>query len=138
MFGISPATKLLPKGTIFTGMKLNADPESETARAVTDNRSPYLDDDGTLHEIRSVEIDLRPVNITGDVIAPSDEVSKTVIYNWKTDNRLHPTHHPRRLRLLHHSYDSTTPTLPHTPSGANTMPISILIRSQSDSLGVGA
>ncbi|PBK86118.1 hypothetical protein ARMGADRAFT_1066723 [Armillaria gallica] len=46
------------------------------------------DDDGALHEIRSVETDLRLVNITGDVIAPSDDVSKTVIYNWKTDERV--------------------------------------------------
>ncbi|PBK86129.1 hypothetical protein ARMGADRAFT_1086884 [Armillaria gallica] len=49
----------LPKGTIFTGVRLNADPESEAGIA-------GLDDNGTLHKIRSIDTDLCPVNITGD------------------------------------------------------------------------
>ncbi|KAK0482990.1 hypothetical protein EDD18DRAFT_758380 [Armillaria luteobubalina] len=49
----------------------------------------YLDDDGTLHELRSVVNDLRPVNITGDIITLNDDVSNLnpVIYDWKTDGR---------------------------------------------------
>ncbi|PBK86138.1 hypothetical protein ARMGADRAFT_1086891 [Armillaria gallica] len=46
-------------GTIFTGVRLNADPESEAGVA-------GLDDNGTLQKIRSIDTDLCPVNITGD------------------------------------------------------------------------
>ncbi|KAK0433867.1 hypothetical protein EV421DRAFT_2023269 [Armillaria borealis] len=65
-----------PKGAIFAGVKLNADPGSEAGVAVS----------LSLHEIRSVDIDLCPVSITGDVITLDDDGPKTLVYNWKMDN----------------------------------------------------
>ncbi|KAK0443438.1 uncharacterized protein EV420DRAFT_1724005 [Desarmillaria tabescens] len=47
----------------------------------------HLDDDGALHEIHSFDIDLHPVTLTGDIIALIDNFSKTLIYNWKTDEQ---------------------------------------------------
>ncbi|PBK61084.1 hypothetical protein ARMSODRAFT_1089930 [Armillaria solidipes] len=77
-------------GAIFTGVELNVDPESEAAVAVSLSQRIVLlrlDDDGSLHEIRSIDTDLHPVTLSGDVIALDDNVSQTLIYNWKTDER---------------------------------------------------
>ncbi|PBK61094.1 hypothetical protein ARMSODRAFT_1089932 [Armillaria solidipes] len=148
------------KGAVFTGVKLNADPESEASVAVSLSQRIVLLrlDDGILHEIRSVETDLRPVNITGDVIALSDDadVSKTLIYNWKTDECAHlddvgDNQHDHCLQVV---FSPTTilvvcarsialytspaqPTSISTHSfgwvdGASATPTSILIRFQSD------
>ncbi|KAK0470226.1 uncharacterized protein EV420DRAFT_1258549 [Desarmillaria tabescens] len=81
-----------PRGALFTGVKLNTDTESEASIAVALDGSQrtallQLDDDGTLHKIHMFDIDLRPVTLTGDIIALSDDFSKTLIYNWKTDER---------------------------------------------------
>lgn len=46
---------------------------------------PHLHDNGSLHEICSIDTDVCPVNITGDVIALIDDASKMHIYNWKID-----------------------------------------------------
>ncbi|SJL17362.1 uncharacterized protein ARMOST_20912 [Armillaria ostoyae] len=73
-------------------MKLNVDPESEAAVAVSLSQRIVLlrlDNDGSLHEIRSIDTDLHPVTLSGDVIALDDNVSQTLIYNWKTDERAH-------------------------------------------------
>ncbi|KAK0216390.1 hypothetical protein IW262DRAFT_1276639 [Armillaria fumosa] len=81
-----------PKGAIFTGVKLNTESESEASVAVSLSQKTvllHLDDSGTLHEIRSIDTDLRPVTLSGDVIALDDDVSQTVMYNWKTDERAH-------------------------------------------------
>jgi hypothetical protein len=44
-----------------------------------------LGDNRTLHRIRSFDSDLRQVTLSGAVIALNDGASKTLIYNWKTD-----------------------------------------------------
>ncbi|KAK0237380.1 hypothetical protein EDD85DRAFT_1008574, partial [Armillaria nabsnona] len=44
-----------------------------------------LGDNRTLHKIRSFDSDLRRVTLSGAVIAPNDGASKTLVYNWKTD-----------------------------------------------------
>ncbi|KAK0437112.1 uncharacterized protein EV420DRAFT_1652235 [Desarmillaria tabescens] len=78
-----------PRRALFTGVTLNTDTDSEASMAVTLDGIAllHLDDNGTLHEIRSFDIDLRPVTLTGDIIGLSDDFSKTLIYNWKTDER---------------------------------------------------
>ncbi|KAK0445684.1 uncharacterized protein EV420DRAFT_1648398 [Desarmillaria tabescens] len=38
---------------------------------------------GTLDEIHSIDFDLRPVNLTADDLAPSDNPSKMLSYIWK-------------------------------------------------------
>ncbi|PBK86041.1 hypothetical protein ARMGADRAFT_1169269 [Armillaria gallica] len=148
-----------PKGAMFTGVKLNVDPESEAGVVVSLSQRIVLlrlDDDGTLHKIRSVETDLRPVNITGDVIALSDDVSKTVIYNWMTDEHAYlddvdDAQHDHCLQvvftpptiLVVRARSITVDTAPPHPTriathsfgwvdGASATPTSILIRSQSD------
>lgn len=64
-----------------------------------------LDDNGTLHEIRTMDMNLRPVALTGDIMALTDDVSKTVIYNWKTNERAYldeggGSHHDRSLEVV--------------------------------------
>ncbi|KAK0443445.1 uncharacterized protein EV420DRAFT_1025373 [Desarmillaria tabescens] len=81
-----------PRGVPFTGVRLNTDTESEASIAVALDGSQriallHLDDDGTLREIHSFDIDLHLVTLTGDIMALSDDLSKTLIYNWRTDER---------------------------------------------------
>ncbi|KAK0433849.1 hypothetical protein EV421DRAFT_1909760 [Armillaria borealis] len=76
-----------PDRTIFTGVKLNADAESEASVVVSLSQMIvllHLDDNGTLHENRPLETDLCPV-----IIALSDDVSKMVIYSWTTEEPAH-------------------------------------------------
>ncbi|KAK0445680.1 uncharacterized protein EV420DRAFT_1276985 [Desarmillaria tabescens] len=80
------------RGALFTGLKLNTDTESEASMAVALDGSQrivllHLDDGGKLREIHSFDSDLHPVTLTGDIIALSDHISTTLIYNWKTDER---------------------------------------------------
>ncbi|KAK0483000.1 hypothetical protein EDD18DRAFT_1200523 [Armillaria luteobubalina] len=146
-----------PKGAIFTGVKLNTEPESEASVAVSLSQRIVLlrlDDNGTLHEIRSIDTDLRPVTLSGDVIALDDDVSQTVMYNWKTDERARlddvgDTQHDHCLQVVFAPtailvvrarsislYDSAfTRIATHSfgwVDGASATPTSILIRSQSD------
>ncbi|SJL10796.1 uncharacterized protein ARMOST_14190 [Armillaria ostoyae] len=148
-----------PKGAIFTGVKLNADPDSEAAVVVSLSQRIVLlrlDADGSLHEIRSIDTNLRPVSITGDVIALDDDASKMLIYNWKTEERayLHDVGNNQHDHCLQVVFTPTTIlvvrarsitlyTAPPLPTriathsfgwvdGASATPTSILIRSQSD------
>ncbi|KAK0433876.1 hypothetical protein EV421DRAFT_1993927 [Armillaria borealis] len=97
-----------PKGAILTGAKLNADPRSEFGVVVSLLQRIVLlrlDDNSTLHEIRSIDTDLRPVSITGDVIALDNDASKTVMYDWRTDQRAYlddvgDTQHNHCLRVV--------------------------------------
>ncbi|KAK0443451.1 uncharacterized protein EV420DRAFT_1649260 [Desarmillaria tabescens] len=43
--------------------------------------------DGGCTKIRSFDIDFRPVTLTGDIVALSDNFSKTLIYNWKNNEQ---------------------------------------------------
>ncbi|SJL17366.1 uncharacterized protein ARMOST_20916 [Armillaria ostoyae] len=75
-----------------SGPKLNADTVSEADVAVSLSQRIdllHLGDNGTLHNIRAVETNLRPVNINGGVKSLADDVPKTVIYSWKTEERAH-------------------------------------------------
>ncbi|KAK0237325.1 hypothetical protein EDD85DRAFT_770504 [Armillaria nabsnona] len=145
-----------PKGAIFTGVKLNTDPESEASVAVSLSQRIvllHLNDYGTLHEIHSVDTDLRPVTLSGDVIALDDDVSQTVIYNWKSEERAYlddvrDTQHDHCLQVvftpptilvvrarstsLYTALPSPTRIATHSfgwVDGASATPTSILIRS---------
>ncbi|KAK0216411.1 hypothetical protein IW262DRAFT_1400068 [Armillaria fumosa] len=82
------------ESAMFTGMTTNTDTQSEASVAVSFVGIPFLlkriallrlDDNGTLHEIHGIDKNLRPVTLTGAIVALSDDISKIVIYNWKTD-----------------------------------------------------
>ncbi|KAK0433885.1 hypothetical protein EV421DRAFT_1842492 [Armillaria borealis] len=82
------------KSTMFTGMTINTERQSEANVAASLVSIPsllrrivllHLDDNGILHEIQTIDKNLRPVTLTGDIVALSDDISKIVIYNWKTD-----------------------------------------------------
>ncbi len=48
----------------------------------------HLDDNGILHEIHTIDMNLHPVTLTGDILALSDVRKSTIlIYNWKTSAR---------------------------------------------------
>ncbi|KAK0437088.1 uncharacterized protein EV420DRAFT_1652216 [Desarmillaria tabescens] len=81
-----------PKGELFVGVTLNADPESDVSVVVTLSRPQtivllHLDGNGSLRQIQDIDVGFRPVSMTGDIISFSDDVSKTLIYNWKTEER---------------------------------------------------
>ncbi|SJL17337.1 uncharacterized protein ARMOST_20887 [Armillaria ostoyae] len=123
-----------PKGAIFTGVELNADLESEADVTVSLSQRTVLlplDDNGFLHQMCSIDTDLCPVNITGDIVALSNNISKALICNWKTDD-IADTQHDHCLEL----YDSIFTCIPtHSfgwVDGASTTLTSILICSQSD------
>ncbi|PBK86153.1 hypothetical protein ARMGADRAFT_1169299 [Armillaria gallica] len=146
-----------PKGVIFTRAKLNADPESEAGVAVSLSQRVvllHLNDNGFLHIIHSFDTDLRPVGFSGYIIALDDDTSKTVIYNWKTEERaslddvsdaqhvhcLQVVFTPStilvlRARSITH-YDSTfSRVTTHSfgqVDGTSVTPTTILIRSRSD------
>lgn len=48
--------------------------------------------------IASIESPLKPIKLCGDILAISDDISQTVIWNWKT----------RRSALLQHPNDDTS------------------------------
>ncbi|KAK0189350.1 hypothetical protein F5146DRAFT_981902 [Armillaria mellea] len=146
-----------PKGAIFTRVKLNTKAECEASVAVSLSQRIVLlrlDDNGTLHDIGSIETGLRAVTLSGDVIALDDDVSRTLVYNWKTDERAHlndvgDTQHDHCLQVVFTPtamlvirarsislYDSAlTRIATHSfgwVDGASATPTSILIRSQSD------
>ncbi|PBK61044.1 hypothetical protein ARMSODRAFT_1025955 [Armillaria solidipes] len=74
------------KDEIITMVTINEDPKSEGSIAVSFLIVLlHLDKAGTLHQVRSIDMSLRPVTLSGDIIALDDEITKTVIYNWKTD-----------------------------------------------------
>ncbi|KAK0229418.1 hypothetical protein EDD85DRAFT_128482 [Armillaria nabsnona] len=112
------------KGATLTEIAINADPESEASIAVLLFSIGIvllnLDDNGTLHEIRTIDMNLRPVALTSDIMALTDDLLKTVIYNWKTNerayldegggshhnqlrSRLYPFDHPCRPCLVNQS-----------------------------------
>ncbi|KAK0482996.1 hypothetical protein EDD18DRAFT_1432794 [Armillaria luteobubalina] len=86
-----------PKGAIFRGVKLNTEPESEASVAVS----------------------------LGDVIALDDDVSQTLMYNWKTDENA-------RLNDVGDTQQDHCLQVVRARSISLATPISILIRSQSD------
>ncbi|KAK0433865.1 hypothetical protein EV421DRAFT_1993882 [Armillaria borealis] len=146
-----------PEGAIFTRVQLNADPESEAGVAVSLSERivlPRLDDNGTLHEISFIDTDLRPVTLSGAVMALDDGISQALVYNWKTDECAYiddvgDNQHDHCLRVVFTpptilvlracsiSLYTASPTCIATPSfgqvdGASAPPTSILIRSQSN------
>ncbi|KAK0237378.1 hypothetical protein EDD85DRAFT_953378 [Armillaria nabsnona] len=73
-----------PEGATFTEVKMNAEPESEVDVAVSLSQRIvllHLDDARTLHETRSIDTDLCPVNITGTVITLDNDAFKMLVYN---------------------------------------------------------
>ncbi|KAK0433852.1 hypothetical protein EV421DRAFT_1741252 [Armillaria borealis] len=134
-----------PKGAIFTGVKLNADSDSEASVAVTlEFVLLRLDNHGILHEIRTMDTDLRPTTLSGDVIALDDNTGKCAhldgVGDAQHDHCLQPVFiSPTILVVRARSitlYDSTfTRIATHSfgwVDGASATPTSILIRSQSD------
>ncbi|KAK0229424.1 hypothetical protein EDD85DRAFT_972913 [Armillaria nabsnona] len=68
------------KDDVITSTAINVDAESEASVAVSLDRQQkvmllHLDDNGILHEIHAIDMNLHPVTLTGD------------IYNWKTSAR---------------------------------------------------
>ncbi|KAK0434285.1 hypothetical protein EV421DRAFT_1740939 [Armillaria borealis] len=76
-----------PRGIVFTGVD-SMEPDSEKSIAPRRITLLHLDDERTLHDIRSINIKQRSVNLTGDAIALSDDVSQTLIYNWRLTSAL--------------------------------------------------
>ncbi|KAF9009566.1 hypothetical protein BDQ17DRAFT_1538976 [Cyathus striatus] len=82
-----------PRGAIFSGFCLNSDPYSEATVAVSMLKDGNYTvellalrlDGGTvsLESITSVKTNFRPITLQGDLIAVSDEMSQTAIWNWK-------------------------------------------------------
>ncbi|KAK0189329.1 hypothetical protein F5146DRAFT_623263, partial [Armillaria mellea] len=73
---------------------VNADAQSEATLAVSSHRPQgvvllHVDDNGILHEIHTIDMNLYPVTLTGDIIALCDRHKefRTLIYNWKTSAR---------------------------------------------------
>ncbi|KAK0434994.1 uncharacterized protein EV420DRAFT_1488274 [Desarmillaria tabescens] len=74
----------------FTEIILNKDPESEVSIVVTLDGSEqilflHLNNNGTLHEIHDINVNFHPVSLNGDIVAFSDDISKTLLYNWKAE-----------------------------------------------------
>ncbi|PBK86040.1 hypothetical protein ARMGADRAFT_1169268 [Armillaria gallica] len=75
------------EGARYRTVKLNTDPESEASIAVSLLQKVvllHLDDNGILHEMNTIDINLYPVALSGDIIALNNPPSKMLIYNWKT------------------------------------------------------
>ncbi|PBK61051.1 hypothetical protein ARMSODRAFT_981784 [Armillaria solidipes] len=82
------------KDDVITRTAINVDAESEAGVAVSLDRQQkivllHLDDNGILHEIHTIDINLYAVTLTGDILALSDMRNefKTLIFNWKTGAR---------------------------------------------------
>ncbi|PBK86170.1 hypothetical protein ARMGADRAFT_1169303 [Armillaria gallica] len=81
------------KDDVITRTAINADAESETWVAVSLDRQQKimllnLDDNGILHEIHTIDMNLHPVTLTGHILALSYIRKSTIlIYNWKTSAR---------------------------------------------------
>ncbi|PBK61068.1 hypothetical protein ARMSODRAFT_1025975 [Armillaria solidipes] len=90
-----------PKDAIFTQVRLNADPGSEADVTVADNRAPTS---GQQQDpARNLFRRRRPT--PGDVIGLSEDISKTLIHNWKTNERAYlddvgDTRHDYRLQVV--------------------------------------
>ncbi|KAF8956748.1 hypothetical protein BDZ97DRAFT_1825834 [Flammula alnicola] len=96
-----------PRGAIFTGFSMNCDPRSEATVAVslylneqlfvkvlTLRREP--DSTYSLEEMYSVDTTMKPTTLVGDLIALTDDVSQTAIWNWRDGTSA----------VLEHSIDS--------------------------------
>ncbi|PBK86163.1 hypothetical protein ARMGADRAFT_1169300 [Armillaria gallica] len=128
------------KDAMFTGVMLNADPESEAGVAVSLSQRVvllHLNNNEFLHEIHSFDTDLRAVCFTSDIIALDDDAPKTLIYNWRTEELVFTLNPILIIRARSTTlYDFTfTRIATHSfgwVDGASVTPKSILIRSQSD------
>ncbi|KAG7441198.1 uncharacterized protein BT62DRAFT_553792 [Guyanagaster necrorhizus] len=153
--GTQMCSEWSPKGATFTGVKLNDDPDSEASVVVSLSQKTvllHLDDTGTQQEISSIDVDLRPVNLTGDVPVLADDTSFTPIHNWKTGEQTYldtPLDHciskscsPRPLLVVRvrsitfYPFPSSTPLSSHSfhcVDGASATTTSILICSGKSS-----
>ncbi|KAH9477170.1 hypothetical protein JR316_0011087 [Psilocybe cubensis] len=83
-----------PRGAILSGVAVNGDPRSEATVAVAmhlnEKRTVVvlsLKHDGSLYELlvlQEIQAEMKPITLEGDILALSDEVSQTVIWNLKT------------------------------------------------------
>ncbi|KAF8064444.1 hypothetical protein FPV67DRAFT_1782692 [Lyophyllum atratum] len=85
-----------PRGAIFNGIALNTDPCSEATLAIALSQndgehtvqliSMQVDAEGesSLKTICTIPSSLKPVKLHGDLLAMSDDVSRTVVRNWRT------------------------------------------------------
>ncbi|KAG7439151.1 uncharacterized protein BT62DRAFT_797834 [Guyanagaster necrorhizus] len=84
-------TPLLNDGG-FTDVKVNDNPESEAAIAVSLSQRIALlclHDDGHLFEVFSLDVNLFLVTLAGDFLALTNRTSETIIRNWKTGELAH-------------------------------------------------
>ncbi|KAG6852862.1 hypothetical protein C0991_008497 [Blastosporella zonata] len=82
------------RGALFSGIALNTDPASEATLAVSMSNdgeqsvqliSLHSGENGTfsLQPIHSIPSHMKSMKLHGDLLALSDEVSRTVVWNWR-------------------------------------------------------
>ncbi|KAG6831114.1 hypothetical protein H0H87_006139 [Tephrocybe sp. NHM501043] len=92
--GARKACEWSPRGALFSGVTLNTDVVSDATLAVSMSKdgehsvhmiSLQRDDNGefSLQSIHTIASDMKPTNLHGDLLALSDEVSTTVVWNWR-------------------------------------------------------
>ncbi|KAJ3566338.1 hypothetical protein NP233_g7065 [Leucocoprinus birnbaumii] len=85
-----------PRGAIFSRFTVNSNPGSKAKLAVSalnhgehtvellslevDEKSGCL----SLHQILSIPATFKPITLEGDLLAMSDDIDETIIFNWKT------------------------------------------------------
>jgi len=84
-----------PRGAIFNGFALNSVGSSEALLAVSVVKDGEhmvnilavdMDVDGTYHfrTLTAIQSHLKPVTLQGDLLAISDDVAQTVIWDWRS------------------------------------------------------
>jgi len=85
-----------PRGAIFNGFCLNTHPSSVATLAVSvlkngehtvDILSVDVDTNSTYHlrTLKTIRSNFRAIKLEGDSLAISDDVARTVVWNWRTD-----------------------------------------------------
>ncbi|KAG6862113.1 hypothetical protein C0995_005925 [Termitomyces sp. Mi166 len=82
------------RGALFNGIALNTDPESDATLAIAvsndGEHTVHLlslrgDDNGefSLQTTLAISSNMKPTMLEGDLLAVSDEISQTVVWNWR-------------------------------------------------------
>ncbi|TFK37200.1 hypothetical protein BDQ12DRAFT_685499 [Crucibulum laeve] len=93
-----------PRGAIFNGFSLNSNPSSEATMAISILKDGVQsvkilsirqrkNGELMLENIFSVNTHFRPINLEGDLLALSDEVSQIAIWNWRKGTYATLQHH---------------------------------------------
>lgn len=101
-----------PRGAIFNGFALNADETSEATLAVSvmkegehmvDIMSVDSNIDGTYHFriLNTIQSNLKPIALQGDLLAISDDAACTMIWDWRAGTSAILEHPPDDLAVWH-------------------------------------